>query len=94
MSQIAINGPSQSFLRYQAEYFTSATAKATWSATSYDATSAVLTYPATSGGTTITVYVLHGTVTTSAAGTFAVRARSEVSGSAITVYRGSSCTLF
>lgn len=93
--QIALNGPANSFLRYNAEYFTSATAKAVWSATTYDPTSAANgTYPIASAGTVITPYKLNGQVVATASGTLAVRARSEVASSAITIYRGSSCTVF
>lgn len=94
-AQIAINGPTNSFLRYNVSYYTAATTTAVWSATTYDPTSAANgTYPVASAGTVITPYFLYGSVVTTAAGTFAVRARTEVATSAVTIYRGSHCELF
>lgn len=86
--QLALNGPTASAIDYSVETATSATARHNATQTAYDTN----TNPATGGGTTRLRATMSGTITTTA-GTpnFAIRFRSEVNASAVTVSRGSFC---
>lgn len=85
--QLGVNGPaSPAFLRYSVLTLTGATAVHNALQTAYDAN----TNPATGGGSTPLVAIVEGVITTgAAAGTVALRMRSEVNASAVTVLRGS-----
>lgn len=93
--QIGLNGPATSYLSYSNLYFTSATAVANWTANTFNPTVAQNgTYPVASSAAVISAYRINGQLVTTASGVIAVRAKSEVAASAITIYRGSSCQIF
>jgi hypothetical protein len=90
--QIGVNGPSASAVAMSVDYFTSATAPATYNVTSYDATSAATgTFPVNSGGTTRQLYSVTVHVVLTATGTLALRVKNEIGSSTVHVFRGSSC---
>jgi hypothetical protein len=95
-TQFGINsGATTSSIRLEVFYMTSATAVATYGVTTFDATSAAQgTFPVSSAGTTLMTVKLIGHVVFTSSGTFAIRGKSEVNSSNITVYRGSSCRVF
>lgn len=84
---LAINGPAASLIRYNAIIPTTATAQSSFPATTYDATTTL----GTAALTTVLEARVTGTVTPSANGTLAIRFRSEVAASAVTVQAGSFC---
>jgi hypothetical protein len=88
--QLAINGPaSPTAMRYSVRTSTTATAMHSASQNAYDAN----TNPGTSLGSTAVPVRIVGTFENgSNAGTLAIRLRSEVATSAVTVLRGSFCT--
>ena len=86
-TQIAVNGPTTSSLRYTVETATSATATHRAVQTAYD----TVTNPATGAAAVPLPIYLRGQLLTTAAGTFAVRFRSEVAASAVNVLNGSYC---
>jgi hypothetical protein len=90
--QLALNGPaSPTAMRYTVRTSTTATAMHSASQSAYDAN----TNPATGGGATALPVRLVGTVENgSNAGTLALRMRTEVSSSSVTVQRGSYCVLY
>lgn len=87
--QIALNGPaSPTAMRYTVNTATTATAQHFASQSAYDTN----TNPATGGGSTALPVVLAGTVENgTTAGTLALRIRTEVSGSSVTIQRGAFC---
>lgn len=84
---LAVNGPTASLIRYQAIIPTTATAQSSFPATTYDASTTL----GTAALTTVLEARVTGTVIPSANGTLAIRFRSEVAASAITVQAGSFC---
>lgn len=88
--QLAINGPAMTALDYDVVTYTTATAVHAASQTALDTN----TNPATGGGATRLPARISGSFIPSANGTFAVRARSEVNASAVTVMRGSWCVVY
>ena len=88
--QLSINGPaSPTAMRYSVFTNTTATAKHSASQSAYD----TVTNPGTSLGATAVPVRIVGTLENgSNAGTLAIRLRSEVATSAVTVLRGSFCT--
>lgn len=89
--QLAINGPaSPTAVRYGVDTATTATAPHYASQNAYDTN----TNPATGGGATALTARIAGSLENgSNAGTLAIRYRSEVAASAVTVLRGSFCTV-
>lgn len=88
--QLSVNGPAASELDYAVEMSTTATARHNSAQTAYD----TVVNPATGGGSTRLPVRLHGSfIVGGSGGTFAVRSRSEVDTSAVTVKRGSWCRL-
>jgi hypothetical protein len=87
--QMATNGPAITALDYDVRTATSATAWHQAVQTAHDTN----TNPATGGGATRLPAVIAGTFIPSASGTFAIRYRSEVNASAVTVKRGSFCVV-
>lgn len=87
--QLAVNGPTATALDYGVYVSTTATTMHSSAQTAYD----TVTNPATGGGTTRLTATVEGTVVPSAAGTFALRLRSEVASSAVTIKRGSFCVI-
>lgn len=87
--QLAINGPaSPTAMRYSVRTSTTATAMHSASQSAYDTN----TNPGTGGGATALPVRISGTLENGAnAGTLAIRLRSEVASSAVTVLRGSFC---
>ena len=87
--QLAVNGPaSPTALRYAVETSTTATARHNASQSAYD----TVVNPATGGAATALPVTLYGTLENgSNAGTLAVRFRTEVNASAVTILRGSYC---
>lgn len=85
--QLAVNGPlSPSFLRYGVQTLISASAWHAAVQTAYDTN----TNPATGAGAVPLIAIVEGVIVTGAAGgTLALRVRSEVNASAVTVLRGS-----
>lgn len=89
--QLALNGPaSPTAMRYTVEMSTTATARHNSSQSAYD----TVVNPATGGGATALPARLQGTLEVgSTGGTLALRMRTEVNASAVTIQRGSYCTL-
>ncbi|MFO0705029.1 MAG: hypothetical protein U0517_03660 [Candidatus Andersenbacteria bacterium] len=87
--QLSLNGPTTTALDYEVLTDTTATAVHNAAQTAYDTN----TNPATGGGATRLGVHLTGSIIPSANGTLAVRYRSEVATSAVTVKRGSFCTV-
>lgn len=86
--QLSVNGPaSPTALDYSVSQATSATAWHNSAQTAYD----TVTNAATGPGAVLLPARVHGSIIPSANGTLAIRLRSEVSGSAATVKRGSFC---
>jgi hypothetical protein len=83
--QLALNGPTTSFLAYGVEIATSTTAWTSALAASFD----VGANATASGGATALPFHIFGNLTTTAAGLLIVRGRSEVNGSAVTIKAGS-----
>jgi hypothetical protein len=85
--QLALNGPAApTDLRYSVETYTTATATHLAVQTAYDTN----TNPSTGAGATPLLATVTGTITTGAAsGTLALRYRSELNASAVTILRGS-----
>lgn len=85
--QLAVNGPATpAALRYSVETYTTATAVHQAVQTAYDTN----TNPATGGGTTPLLARVRGRLKAgTTAGTLALRMRSEVAASAVTVLAGS-----
>jgi hypothetical protein len=89
--QVALNGPAgAAAIRYDVQ--TATTATAVHNGTTQTAYDAVLN-PATGGGSTSRRASLKGTVENVNAGNLVLRFRSEISTSAVTIQRGSFCTL-
>jgi hypothetical protein len=86
-TQIAVNGPTTSSLRYTVETATSATATHRATQTAYDTN----TNPATGAAAVPLPIYLRGQMLTTAAGTLAIRFRSEIATSAVNVLAGSYC---
>ena len=88
--QLSVNGPAATELDYAVEMSTTATARHNSAQTVYD----TVVNPATGGGTTRLPARIHGSVIVGGSGgTFAVRLRSEIDTSAVTVKRGSWCRI-
>lgn len=85
--QLSVNGPaSPNFMRAKGIIFTSTTAVFAGAIGAYDAAIAATA----SGGATALPFELTGTISTGATGgTFSLRFRTEVNGSAVTILRGS-----
>lgn len=85
--QLSVNGPANpSFMRAVAELFTTPSSVFGFAIGAYDAT----VNPATGAGATPLPFELEGTISTgNAGGALALRYRSEVNGSAVTILRGS-----
>lgn len=85
--QVAINGPAgPTHIRYTVETSTTATARHNASQSAYD----TVVNPATGGGATaLPVRVSGQIVNGGTAGTVALRFRSEIAGSSVTIQRGS-----
>lgn len=88
--QFSVNGPSASEINYQVTQATSATAIFSGVQTAYDTVTNAATGVATPGGPATMV----GSIIFTASGTFAIRMRSEVASSAVTMVRGSYCRVF
>lgn len=88
--QLALNGPAASFISACLFVWESAIAHRTLAASAYE--TPVL--GTASAGATALPFRIWGNLTTTAAGLFVVRFRSEVNGSAVTVKRGSTGLLF
>lgn len=90
--QLSINGPaSPTNSRYAVWTMTTATAMHGSSISSYD----TVTNPGTGGGATTLPVRIEGTLENGAnAGTLAIRLRSEVGSSAVTIQRGSFCVVY
>ena len=90
--QLSLNGPAAATaIRFAVRTNTTATAMHSASQSAYDAN----TNPATGGGATSLPVRLFGTITNGInAGTLAVRMRTEVNASSVTVQRGSFCILY
>jgi hypothetical protein len=88
--QLSINGPaSPTAMRYTVVTQTTATAIHSASQSAYD----TVTNPATGGGATALPVRITGVLENGAnAGTLAIRFRSEIAASVVTVQRGSFCT--
>jgi hypothetical protein len=86
---LSVNGPTTSALDYATQIATSTTAWFQSAQTAYD----TVTNPVTSGGTTRLPASISGSFTATADGTFAVRFKSEVNTSAVTIQQGSWCTV-
>lgn len=84
---LATGGPTVTALDYGVEIDTSATAVHKSTQTAHD----TVTNPATGGGTTRLTATLNGSIVPSANGTLAIRLKSEINTSAVTVKRGSWC---
>lgn len=84
--QLSVNGPAApNFLRFVGQIFTGATAIFGAGAGAYD----VAIAGTASGGATPLPFAIEGTISTGAAGgSFVLRVRSEVAGSAVTILRG------
>lgn len=88
--QLSVNGPAATELDYAVEMSTTATARHNSAQTAYN----TVVNPATGGGSTRLPARIHGSVIVGGSGgTFAVRLRSEVNTSAVTVKRGSWCRI-
>ena len=87
--ELSLNGPATTALDYEVLTATAATTIHNAVQTAYD----TVTTPATSGGATRLRVALSGSLIPSAAGTLAVRYRSEVGTSAVTILRGSWCQI-
>jgi hypothetical protein len=87
---LSVNGPATSALDYAVLVQTTATAQHNAVQTAFN----TVTNPATGGGVTRLPAEISGTFTPTAAGTFAVRLKSEVNASSVTVKRGSFCELY
>lgn len=85
--QLSVNGPaSPTFMRAVGEIYTTTIAPFVGAIAAYDVAIAATA----SGGATALPFELTGTISTGAAGgAFALRFRSEVAGSAVTILRGS-----
>lgn len=88
--QLAVNGPAMTALDYEVLTATGATAIHAASQTVVD----TVTNPATGGAATRLPVRISGSFIPSANGTFAVRLRSEVNASAVTVLRGGWCEVY
>jgi hypothetical protein len=89
--QIALNGPaSPTALRYTVQTATSATATHNASQSAYD----TVTNPASALTTALPVRLVGTIENGSNAGTLALRMRTEVSASSVTIQRGSWCALY
>jgi hypothetical protein len=88
-TQVSVNGPTQTSLGYIVQVATAATSKHDSAQTAYD----TVTNPATGAAAVPLPIMIRGQVLTNASGTFAVRFRSEVSGSAVNILTGSFCTM-
>lgn len=89
--QVALNGPaSPTAMRYSVITWTTATATHAGTQSAYDA----VTNPATGAAAVSLPVLVRGTIENGGnAGTLALRMRTEVSTSSVTIQRGSSCTL-
>mgnify|MGYP001589202563 CR=1 FL=1 len=85
--QVALNGPTQTSLRYTVQTSTSATARHAATQTAYDTN----TNPATGAAAVPLPVEIRGQILTNASGTLAVRFRTEVAGSAANILTGSFC---
>lgn len=86
--QLSINGPaSPTAMRYTVETSTTATARHNASQSAYD----TVTNAATGGGATAFPVRIAGTLENVNSGTLAIRFRTEVNASAVTIQRGSWC---
>jgi len=85
---LAVNGPTLTYMQAAAEFYTTASAKATVAVTAYNTA-----MTSTAQLLTVTPQYLYAYIVVSAAGTIAVRWSPEVAASA-TVKRGSFATLF
>lgn len=89
--QIALNGPaSPTAMRYTVTTSTSATARHNASQNAYDAN----TNPASALTTALPVRLVGVVENGVNAGTLALRMRTEITASSVTIQRGSSCVLF
>lgn len=88
---LALNGPAFNFLSYGVEIAT-ANNPAAWVQGLFAAYDTGLLATA-SGGTTPCPYHVYGNIETTAAGVLVLRGKSEVSGSAVTIKRGSQALL-
>lgn len=89
--QVSINGPaSPTAVRFTVETSTSATARHNASQSAYDA----VTNPASALTTALPVMVSGSVENGANAGTLALRMRTEVSGSSVTIQRGSYCAWY
>ncbi len=86
---LSANGPATTALDYGVFVATTATTIHSSSQTAYN----TVTNPGTGGGATRLTAEMSGTFIPSAAGTFAIRLKSEVAASAVTVKRGSFCVI-
>ena len=86
-TQVSINGPAASSIRFAVQTATTATATHNASQAAYDA----VTNPATGAAAVPLPIYIRGEVLTTASGTFAVRYRSEVAASAVNILAGSFC---
>lgn len=87
---LSVNGPaSPTALDYAVDASTSSTARHNSAQTTYD----TVTNSGTGGGATRLPVQINGTITPSANGTLAFRLKSEVGSSAVTIKRGSYCTI-
>jgi hypothetical protein len=84
---LSVNGPTTSALNYSVSLYTGATAVFGAAQTAYD----TVTNPVSSGGATELPARVAGTAVFTASGTFALRFKSEVNTSNVTVKQGSYC---
>lgn len=88
--QLSVNGPAATALDYGVEVSTTATARHNSAQAAYD----TVVNPATGGGSTrLPVQIRGSLIVGGSGGTFAVRSRSEIDTSAVTVKRGSWCRI-
>jgi hypothetical protein len=85
--QVAMNGPTQTSLRYTVRTATTATAVHQATQTAYDTN----TNPATGAAAVPLPVEIRGQILTNASGTLAVRFRTEVAASAVNILAGSYC---
>lgn len=87
--QVSLTGPTTSALRYHVNTETTATAAHAATQTAYD----TVTNPATGAAAVPLAVYVSGSLVTTAGGTLAVRARSEINASLTTILAGSWCSL-
>ena len=87
--QVSLLGPTTSALRYHVNTETTVTAAHAATQTAWDA----VTNPATGAAAVPLAVYVSGSFVTTAGGTLAVRARSEVNTSTVTILAGSWCSL-